>query len=175
MTSNNPMLAIFLSEVTQADGPDLVRAHVDSRDYHQPWVAPFTDHAGFEEWFARLSPERMISFIARHRDGGIVGLCTISEIVRGAFQSAYFGFHGMAAFGGRGLMTETVKLTVRHAFNELRLHRLEANIQPDNARSISLIRRVGFTKEGYSRDYLQIGGRWRDHERWALLATDMRV
>jgi ribosomal-protein-alanine N-acetyltransferase len=167
------MSAVSLVEVTASDGPELVRAHIESRDYHQPWVTAFTDAAQFAAWFARVDSERMMSFVARHREGGIVGLCTLSEIVRGRFQSAYLGFHGMVAFGGQGLMTEAVKLTIKHAFGPVGLHRLEANIQPDNSRSIALVRRLAFTKEGYSRDYLHIGGRWRDHERWALLASDV--
>lgn len=165
------MSRISLTEVQASDGPALIQAHLESRDYHAPWVTTFTDPAGFETWFARLNPERMISFIARHESGGIVGLCTLSEIVHGNFQSAYLGFHGMVGFAKQGLMTEAVMLTARHAFDALGLHRIEANIQPDNTRSISLVRKVGFVKEGYSRDYLRIDGRWRDHERWALLAT----
>jgi ribosomal-protein-alanine N-acetyltransferase len=167
------MSTISLIEVKESDGPELVQAHIDSRAYHHPWVTTFTEPKGFAEWFARLHPERILSFVARHPNGGIVGLCTLSEIVRAGFQSAYLGFHGMAPFAMQGLMTEAVKLTAHHAFHSLGLHRLEANIQPDNVRSIALVRRLGFTKEGYSRDYLQIGGRWRDHERWALLATDI--
>lgn len=165
------MPRILLTEVQTSDGPALIQAHLESRDYHAPWVTTFTDAAGFEKWFARLNPERMMSFIARDHGGGIVGLCTLSEIVRGNFQSAYLGFHGMVAFAKQGLMTEAVTLAARHAFSSIGLHRLEANIQPDNIRSISLARRVGFIKEGYSRDYLRIDGQWRDHERWALLAT----
>ena len=59
---------------------------------------------------------------------------------------------------------------MRHAFRRLKLHRLEANIQPTNAPSIGLARACGFAREGYSPRYLKIGGRWRDHERWAILA-----
>ena len=60
---------------------------------------------------------------------------------------------------------------VRYAFSSLKMHRLEANIQPENIASIALVRSCGFLKEGYSPKYLKIGGRWRDHERWAILAS----
>jgi ribosomal-protein-alanine N-acetyltransferase len=69
-------------------------------------------------------------------------------------------------------MTEGMRLVIGRAFGTLRLHRLEANIQPANAASIALVRRLGFRKEGLSRRYLKIGGRWRDHERWAILAEE---
>ena len=71
---------------------------------------------------------------------------------------------------GRGLMTGAVRAVGRIAFRDLGLHRLEANIQPDNVRSIQLVERLEFRREGLSPRYLHIGGEWRDHERWALLA-----
>ena len=69
-------------------------------------------------------------------------------------------------------MTEAVGLALGHAFNELRLHRVEANVQPNNSPSIAVLERNGFVKEGFSRRYLKIGGRWRDHERWAIIKED---
>jgi len=80
----------------------------------------------------------------------------------------------MVATAGRGLMTEAVRQTLAHAFTEIGLHRVEANIQPENLRSIALVRRLGFRLEGFSPRYLRIGGQWRDHERWALLCDDPR-
>ena len=70
-------------------------------------------------------------------------------------------------------MREGMELTLRFAFSELRLHRVEANIQPANERSLRLAKRVGFKREGFSPRYLKIGGRWRDHERWAILAEEV--
>ena len=97
-------------------------------------------------------------------------MVTLSEIVTGAFQNAYLGYYGMAALAGHGLMTEAVGLAAAHAFEALGLHRLEANIQPGNQRSLVLVRRLGFRLEGFSPRYLRVSGEWCDHERWALLA-----
>ena len=77
-------------------------------------------------------------------------------------------------FSRQGYTTEALQLMLRHAFVKLKLHRVEANIQPENAASIALVKRAGFVKEGYSRRYLKICGRWRDHERWAILIEDWR-
>jgi ribosomal-protein-alanine N-acetyltransferase len=71
-------------------------------------------------------------------------------------------------------MSEAVRLVVDHGFRKLKLHRLEANIQPANTDSIALVKRLGFKREGYSPRYLKIGGRWQDHERWAVLREDWK-
>jgi ribosomal-protein-alanine N-acetyltransferase len=72
-------------------------------------------------------------------------------------------------------MREALDLVIAHAFGPLRLHRLEANIQPNNLRSIALVRGLGFSYEGFARRYLKVGGLWRDHELWALLKEDWRA
>ena len=110
----------------------------------------------------------------RNEDDAIVGVANISEIVRGSLQSGYLGYGAAAEFAGRGYLTETIQLVLREAFTQLRLHRLEANIQPGNRASIELVRRRGFQLEGFSPRYLKVGGRWRDHERWAITREDWR-
>src|SRR5439155_18144352 len=77
-----------------------------------------------------------------------------------------------APFARQGYMTEGLPLAIEYGFRRLSLHRIEANIQPRNVASIALVKRVGFRREGCSRRYLKIAGRWRDHERWAILAED---
>jgi [ribosomal protein S5]-alanine N-acetyltransferase len=67
-----------------------------------------------------------------------------------------------------------LRAVISHCFSELGLHRLEANIQPENVRSIALVRSLGFGMEGFSPRYLKVCGRWRDHERWALLSDNWR-
>ena len=119
--------------------------------------------------------------IGRHRDpryelrlivdaasGELAGVVNANEIVRGSFQSAFLGYYAFTPFDGTGRMEAGLRAMLREAFVTLRLHRLEANIQPENVRSIALVERLGFRLEGFSPGYLKIRGHWRDHERWAI-------
>lgn len=101
-----------------------------------------------------------------------MGVVNISEIVRGSFRSGYLGYCAFEPFARRGLMQKGLALVIAEAFGKMKLHRLEANIQPENKRSRRLVKRLGFKREGFSPRYLKISGRWRDHERWALLAEE---
>ena len=108
-------------------------------------------------------------------DQALAGVINFSEIVRGAFESAYVGYFAFAPLEGQGYMSEGFALALDFAFRDFGLHRVEANVQPDNARSLALVERLGFTREGYSRRYVKIAGRWRDHVRYAMLAEDWRT
>ena len=165
------MGTIRLSRVARADAPDLIAANRASQEFHLPWVASFTDQAGFDTWFARCLTGPIVGLIARAEGSNeVVGVINLNEIVAGVFQSAYLGYYGMAGFSRKGLMTEAMRAAIGYAFGDLGLHRLEANIQPENIASIALVRRLGFHREGFSPRYLRLNGEWRDHERWALLA-----
>ena len=167
------MSIVTLSPVALTDAAELITANRDSRAHHAPWAHPFTDQDGFDRWFGRLVEGVDVALVAREeQSGAVVGVTHLSQISRGALESGYLGFYGNAALAGRGLMTQTVWLAVRYAFNVSGLHRVEANVQPGNARSLALIRRIGFRREGFSPRYLRIDGTWRDHERWAVLADD---
>ncbi|HTD38734.1 MAG TPA: GNAT family N-acetyltransferase [Candidatus Limnocylindrales bacterium] len=163
-------LRVVVHRVRRADAGEIIAANRENVAYHAPWVSAATDRAAFDVWFARTVTGANVSLLARERTTNeLVGIVSFSEIVMGVFRSAYTGYWGYARTGGRGLMTEALREAVRFAFGELGLHRVEANIQPENVRSITLARRAGFVKEGFSPKYLFIGGAWRDHERWAIV------
>jgi ribosomal-protein-alanine N-acetyltransferase len=164
---------VTINEVSADDRHDLIAANLASIHAHEPWVYPFRDDAGFLAYLARCRDGRSQGFVAREDDTGhVVGVINLSEIVRGSFQNAYMGYYAAAWAQGRGLMCEAVGLVLDRAFGQLGLHRIEANIQPGNTRSLALVRRLGFRREGLSRRYLLIGGEWRDHERWAILSDE---
>jgi ribosomal-protein-alanine N-acetyltransferase len=160
---------IVLARPQAGDREEFLAAMRASVRVHRPWLYPPATSEAFDAYLARLAGDRYEGFLARRReDQEIVGWLNISEIVRGALQGAFVGYGGVAAHAGHGYMTEALGLLVEHAFVVLGLHRLEANIQPQNEASRALAARVGFELEGFSPRYLKIAGEWRDHERWAI-------
>jgi ribosomal-protein-alanine N-acetyltransferase len=146
-----------------------------SVELHRPWTYPPADAASYRRLLERNRSDNFHALLARRtEDDAIVGLFELSDVVRGNFQNAYLGYWVGQPFAGQGYMREGMQLALRFAFQELRLHRVEANIQPANKRSLELAKHAGFRREGFSPRYLKIGGRWRDHERWAILAEDVR-
>jgi ribosomal-protein-alanine N-acetyltransferase len=99
----------------------------------------------------------------------VIGTTHLSVVVRGPLQSCFLGYALAAAEEGKGLMREAVAATLAFAWDVLRLHRVEAGYAPHNVRSGRLLRALGFTVEGYCRDYLFTGGAWQDNVRAALL------
>ncbi len=120
-------------------------------------------------------PNSVWLFVCLKEDEKIVGAFHLDQMVFGNFRSAYMGYYVGEPYAGRGYMSEGIRLVLRHAFERLKLHRVEANIQPINAPSIALVRRAGFSLEGYSPRYLKVCGRWRDHERWAITREDWKT
>lgn len=165
---------IGIRRPTAADCDELLALIHSSQDLHRPWLDPPSTRQRYDAYLeSRRGPGDEGFLVCDSRSGSIVGVVNLNCIVRGFFHSAYLGYYVGAAFAGQGYMTEGLKLVARFAFVEIGLHRLEANIQPENVASIALARRCGFRKEGFSPKYLQVMGEWRDHERWALLADEL--
>jgi ribosomal-protein-alanine N-acetyltransferase len=146
-----------------------------SRDLHRGLVTPPRTREELRRYLARFRRPTHLGHFVCLATNELAGVVNVSEIVRGFFQSAYLGYYAFAPHDGRGHMTEGLRLVIARAFGAYKLHRLEANIQPENARSIALVRRLGFRLEGMSPRYLKVAGRWRDHERWALTMEEWRT
>jgi len=164
---------VLLRSPQMEDERELTALVRSSRRFFAGWIAPPSDAAAFAAYLRHNSANTFEALLLiRREDQAILGAVNLSEIVRGVFQNAYMGYWIGAPYARQGYMREGVALALGHAFATLRLHRLEANIQPANTASIRLVESLGFRREGLSPRYLKIGGRWRDHERWAILREE---
>jgi [ribosomal protein S5]-alanine N-acetyltransferase len=170
------MLRVTIRAPTKSDQSAFLAAVRRSRVLHGCWIRPKArtpkDYAAY---LKRFSSGRHRGFLVIHRDSGdFAGVININDVIRGAFQSASLGYYAFTPYAGQGLMCEGMLLVLKYAFGKLKLHRVEANIQAGNRASLALVRKFGFVREGFSRRMLKVQGRWRDHERWALLAEDFK-
>jgi len=156
--------------------------YVRNREHHRPWDPPRPE--GFETegyWRDRLERARAEQaegaavrlFLAEKAAAPqILGAINFTGITRGPFQACRVGYSLDLAAVGRGLMSEALRAAIAHMFEHEGLHRVEANYVPTNERSGRLLRRLGFLVEGYARDYLFVGGAWRDHVLTSLTSAD---
>ena len=164
---------IVLTHPSPADAGEFIAAAIDSKSLHGSWLSAPDTPERFAAFLNRAARDDQASYLIRHTAcGGLVGYVNINNIVRAALRSGYLGYAAFQSHAGRGLMTAGLAAVVTDAFTGIGLHRLEANIQPDNEPSLNLVRRLGFQREGFSPRYLLIDGQWRDHERWAMLADE---
>lgn len=163
------MKDIQLRRPTDDDIDRLSLVYKNSKTLHNPWTFPPEDLEAYVK-----EPHRFL--LCEKNDDELFGTFNISAIVRGTFQSGYLSYEAFAPHQAKGYMKRGMQLLLDYAFTELNLHRLEANIQPGNVASVSLVSGAGFEKEGYSRAYLRLGEsdtkgdkEWKDHERWAII------
>ncbi len=169
-------LRVRLRAPRPSDPAEYLSLNRRSRRFYGRWATPPTTTRAFATLVARnRRPDAAAFLICRRSDGANLGAVELSQIARGTFRSAYLGFHIGAPYARQGYMREALALLLRHRYARLRLDRVEVNVQPGNCASRAFVRRLGFVREGYSARYLKIAGRWRDHERWALLVEDWRA
>lgn len=162
-----------LRPLTEADRTEFIRIHGVSEAHFRPW---FPDREGsLEDLFNRelekvRRPDVHVRWTGELAGGGLAGLFNLDEIVRGVFQNAYASWAVSADVAGQGYATEGVWALLDLAFSEeagLGLHRVQANIIPENEPSIRLAERLGMRREGRAERYLKIAGEWRDHWMYA--------
>ena len=166
---------VFLRHLDAGDFDELSAIFRTSREHFRGLARTTLDRGSFDRMLTAAASDSNEAFvIVRATDGRIVGTVNLSQIFYGPFKNAYLGYLLGAKFTGNGYMTEAINLVLAAAFGRLRPHRIEANVQPTNTPSIRVLERCGFSREGFSRRYLKVGGAWRDHERWAILAEDWK-
>jgi ribosomal-protein-alanine N-acetyltransferase len=154
----------------------------ESRTFLEPWEPRWAeDELDRSAWRQRLRRYReeisqgsgMPFLVFEKSTGMLAGGITLGNIRHGVAQSGQIGYWMGVRHAGNGYMHEAVVLVVRFGFEMLRLHRIEAACIPDNARSIRVLEKAGFRREGLLRSYLRINGAWQDHLLYALIAGDV--
>jgi ribosomal-protein-alanine N-acetyltransferase len=164
---------VAIRRPTPTDCDEFVAMMQSSQEFLLPWGDYPASEERFQKYLQSRNGQTDDGFLLCHRpSNAIMGVININCIVRGFFHSGYLGYYIGSKFSRQGYMTDGLKLVIDHAFGPMNLHRLEANVQPNNIASLALVKKCGFHKEGYSPKYLQINGQWRDHERWAILAGE---
>lgn len=179
-----PLKAVFTQTIARGDKIELQfpsmshkKIFVDfvrnNRNFHEPWVYVSGDPKFFDQYVRRIKMGKLLGFFVFTKDTKeFVGVVNLNSIRLDPFSSASLGYYADEKQSGKGYMKEAINLVLGHAFLKIGLNRVEANIQPGNKSSIALVKSVGFTKEGFSRNFLQIGDKYCDHERWAYLSED---
>ncbi len=174
---------IFLRMPAARDYREWAQLRGDSRSFLEPWEPRWaSDELGHPAWRQRLSRYRkdfaqgsaLAFFIFDASSGALLGGITLGNIRRGVAQSGHIGYWLGETNAGKGLMVEALDLLSRYAFETIRLHRVEAACIPSNTRSVRVLEKVGFTREGLLRSYLKINGSWQDHYLYGLVSEDRR-
>ncbi|OWR32709.1 hypothetical protein CDO73_03665 [Saccharibacillus sp. O23] len=167
-----------IESVKEDDIDDLLAHEIKNKAFFRRYAA--TREETFytrEEQAARVrramtaaAADQRYQFLVRDRETGLlIGGVDLMGVARGSLQSAWIGYSLDQDYNGRGYMTEAVRFVVRHAFEILALHRIEAGVMPHNAASLRVLEKAGFEREGLSRRNVKIDGRWRDHVLLAVI------
>ena len=170
--------AVTLRPPRSRDFREWAALRSESRSFLEPWEPRWArDEFEPAAWRERMRRYRRDAarrtsftfFVFDNASGRLAGGITAGNIRLGASQSASIGYWMGERHAGRGLMTDAVRLVAAHCFETLRLHRLEAACIPDNNRSVRVLEKAGFRREGLLRSYLKINGIWQDHYLYALV------
>ncbi len=182
MVIETPRLVLRLP--VAEDAQELVRYYLDNHAHLAPWE-PQAPPGYFTEAYwrsraddiqaeARAGSAFRLFVFKRESSARVIGNVSLSQVFRGPLQQATVGYSLAESEQGNGYMTEAVAAVIRYAFDKLRLHRLQAGYMPHNRRSAAVLRRAGFTVEGYARDFLFLAGAWQDHIIAGLVNPDWK-
>ncbi|MDP4089905.1 MAG: GNAT family N-acetyltransferase [Bacillota bacterium] len=170
---------LALSVINKDDSELVLDYYVRNRDFLQEWEPVRSSDFYTLEYHARqlekdsdgIENGTLLRFWIFKKDdkGKVIGTVAFNNIVRGAFQSCHLGYKLDKDEINKGLMAEALKKGIEIAFEEYKLHRIEANIRPKNKASLRVVEKLGFYNEGLAYKYLKINGNWEDHIHMVLL------
>ncbi|OBA09102.1 alanine acetyltransferase [Bacillus subtilis] len=172
---------IYARPLEVKDAEENLRLQSENRDFFEQFsMIRAVDYYTIEGQRKRIAEyqERMKKDTEYHfgiftaSDDTLIGTVSFFQIIRGALQTGFIGYFLDKTHNGKGLMTETVRLVVDYAFQELKLHRIEAGVMPRNLGSMRVLEKAGFHKEGIARKNVKINGVWEDHQVLAILNPD---
>lgn len=175
---------LYLRPGSAADYASWSRLRQASRSFLEPWEPTWPEddltQAAFRRRLRRqdedISRDEAYAFLIFDQGSDrLLGGVTLGGVRRGVSQTGTLGYWMGVPHAGKGRMTRAVAAIVEFAFTNLKLHRLEAACIPDNAPSIRVLEKNGFTREGFARAYLKIDGAWRDHVLFGLVESDARI
>lgn len=174
---------IMLRAPRNSDYGEWAALRHESRGFLEPWEPRWArDELERSGWKRRMRRYRedfaagsAIPYLVFDGAGGhLVGGITLGNIRHGVSQSAQIGYWTGERHAGQGYMQDAVRAVLAHAFGPMRLHRIEAACIPGNVRSIRVLEKAGFEREGLLRSYLRINGIWQDHYIYGRIADDAR-
>ncbi len=171
LESNEPK--IRLETLKDSDEAEFLSLAKESKSIHHPWVSSPDTPEKFKTLLDRNAEDNFVTLLVKPTGTDkIAGVFNLSQIFRGDFQNTILGCYVNHEFQKKRYMRAGLLQAVAYAFFKLELHRVEANVQPDNISSVKLFENAGFRDEGYSKNYLRIDGKWRDHRKFAVTLED---
>lgn len=167
--------------MTVRDARSLLDMRVANRHFFDPWEPDssrelYTADGQRKDLAQRerdWHEDRRYSFAIVSPEDEIIGGIVLSNVIRGALQSANVGYYVAKAHNDKGVGSEAVRQVVRFAFDELGLHRVEAGVMPHNPRSMRVLEKAGFTRIGFAPHYLKLHGEWREHHLFQITVEDL--
>ncbi len=170
---------IYIRFLEISDAQSMLDLNLRNKEFFEKYASTRS-----EDFYTLKSREHAIEDSIKHREEGqrysfgiflkdtdeLIGNVTLSEVLRDSLQSCYIGYSLDLQHNGKGYMTEAAKLAVRFAFDEIKLHRIEAGVMPHNIRSTRVLEKAGFHKEGIAIKSVKINGKWEDHQILAIVS-----
>ena len=171
-----------LAVLRKSEAPRACEYFVKNRDFHKQFSQTHTDDyftVPVQKKYLAYDCESFLEgslvplWITEKGSDKLIGRVSFFNFAYGGMMSCAVGYHLDKDYEGRGIMSEALRSSMAFVFDEYKMHRIEAFILPENERSVSLVKRAGFTYEGYRKSYMHINGKYRDHEAFYILEDDM--